>query len=392
MKYIFFFVITMLFFGFFIRRFRRKSIICMLVLLLGLLLIYPQISLQSAKEGINLWLFIVVPSLLPFFIINDMLVSLRVPGNIGRLFSPAARFLFGTSGYGAYVFIMSIFAGYPAGARIVAQLIEEKRITAREGEKILTFSSTSGPLFIIGAVGSGMLKSAAAGYILYASHVLGAVVNGIVLRVFLKKRNNYNNSVITESLNKPSSGDMLSRGIMTSLVTCGFIGGYIILFCVINSLLNELHFFKILNDSLKYLGFLSPEAINAVCILLESSVEITNGSKIISTLSINFDLKLILLSFIIAFSGLSILGQVSSVLNKTKVNMKTYILCKLSHGMFSSIACFLILKTGMLNVSAFTKSLNSFMPGQILNLFVFLIVILILNILGSVKSMTSKNL
>lgn len=392
MKYIFFFVITMLFFGFFNRRFRRKSIICMLTLLLGLLLIYPQISLQSAKEGINLWLFIVVPSLLPFFIINDMLVSLRVPGNIGRLFSPVAGFLFGTSGYGAYVFIMSIFAGYPAGARIVAQLIEEKRITAKEGEKILTFSSTSGPLFIIGAVGSGMLKSAAAGYILYAAHILGAVINGVVLRIFFKKSKEFKSNVIPENLNKPSSGDMLSRGIMTSLVTCGFIGGYIILFCVINSLLNQLQFFKILNDSLKYLGFLSPDAINAICILLESSVEITNGSKIISALSINFDLKLIFLSFIIAFSGLSIVGQVSSVLNKTKVNMKTYILCKLSHGMFSSMACFLILKTGVLNVSTFTKSLNSFVPGQTFNLFVFLVIVLLLNILGSIKSMANKNL
>ena len=47
---------------------------------------------------------------------------------------------------------------------------------------MLSFCSTSGPMFIIGAVGAGMFNSTFAGYIMFTSHVLGAFLNGIIYR------------------------------------------------------------------------------------------------------------------------------------------------------------------------------------------------------------------
>lgn len=390
MKYIFFIVLTMIFFIALIRKYRKKSILLMLTAFLALLLVFPQESLNAAKEGINLWLFIVIPSLLPFFIINDMLISLKVPENIAKLFSPIAKFIFGTSGYGAYVFIMSIFAGYPSGARIVGQLVEDHKISSEEGQQILTFSSTSGPLFIIGAVGSGMLHSSIAGYIIYASHILGAVLNGIVLRIFFKKKLTNQRYNFQDNNKGNSSGDILSKGIMTSLVTSGFIGGYIILFSVIIALLNKIQFFSVLSSLIESTHLFSQPIINSICKLLESSIEISNGSKIISLLQINFDLKLIFLSFIISFSGLSIIGQVSSVVSKTKISINRYVFHKFVHGIFSAILCYGILKINLFDLPTYSAKNVSFIPDILFNLLTFLVLMLVFNTMHAIKCQKYK--
>ncbi|MEF9952914.1 MAG: hypothetical protein RR838_09995 [Clostridium sp.] len=375
--------ICLLFF-FLILTFQKKynSLGCTLLLLLLLVLIIlnPSISMKSAKDGINLWLFIVIPSLLPFFIINDMLSSLKVPENIGVLFSPLARRLFKTSGYGAYAFIMSVFAGYPSGARIVATLYEEGKITKNEGEKILTFSSTSGPLFIIGAVGSGMLQNQIAGYILFISHILGAITNGVFSNLFYK-RPPKNITLSKFGLNKINE-DIISKGIKSSIITCGFIGGYIVLFCVIVAMLKDIKLFEYISFAINSLGVLPPSLSSNIVLLLESIVEVSNGSNIISLSTATYDSKLILLSFLIAFSGLAVVGQVSSILSKHSFNMRKYILFKISHGIFSSITCYIILKLNIIPAEVFVSS-PIITPIFILPLIlILLIMILIFNSLG----------
>lgn len=381
MELLFTIAILFLLFLLLIKRYRTFSITCLLGLLLILLIIYPSSSLNAAKEGINLWLFIVVPSLLPFFIINDMLASLKVPENIGILFSPVAKKLFNTSGYGAYSFIMSIFSGYPSGARIVSTLIDEKKISNLEAEKILTFSSTSGPLFIIGAVGSGMLSNTIAGYILFTAHIIGAIINGIFSRFFFKKSLNIKISNNKFSLNRFKES-FITKGISSSLITCGYIGGYIVLFCVIVELIHNIRLFDFLSNLLSSFNIFSSEAINNLTILLESIIEVSNGSKIISSSSVDYSNKLILLSFLIAFSGIAVVGQVSGILSKFKLNMKKYVFFKITHGIFSSIICFFILKLNLFSLETLSFSEPSIEGLLATSILILLAMILIFNSLG----------
>lgn len=359
---------------------RRLSIIIMLFLFLVLLTIYPEVSIHSAKDGINLWIFVVMPSLFPFFIVSDLLISLRIPENIARLFTPIAKILFNTSGYGAYVFIMSIFSGYPTGAKITSELVLNQKITPDEGQNILTFSSTSGPLFIIGAVGAGMLKSTTAGYIIFICHIFGAIINGILYK-FIRKGIFKERDLATKPYiinNNSSNGNIMSKAIVNSLYTSGFIGGYIILFSVIITLLDRISFYSNLSDIFKI--FIPHNISMLPGILLKTSLEISNGCRIISTLPLNFDLKLILSSFIIAFSGFSIIGQVTSIIGKTNINIKTYILGKLSHGIISSLLCYLLLNINLpkLTIVSNIRFSNIFNYNIIL-LQILLLIIFLLN-------------
>jgi sporulation integral membrane protein YlbJ len=383
MNYVFFSIIILSITTSLVYRKKNMSIIMLMFILIFLIMKYPQISVNSARDGINLWLFIVLPSLLPFFMINDMLISLKVPDNLSRLFAPFARILFNTSGFGAYVFIMSIFSGYPTGAKITSDLIENKKISPSEGQKILSFSSTSGPLFIVGVIGASMLKSTSAGYILISAHILGAIINGIVFS-FILGRDNKNDLKLekVKSKSKPIS-EILTTAIINSFYTGVIIGGYIILFSVVISLLNKIEFFKIISFLLSNALFIPIHIANLIGHFLEASLEISNGTKIISDLSIQIDQKLILLSFIVAFSGLSIIGQVASLISKSKISLNIYILSKLTHGIISSILCYLFIYYNFFSIQTskteYSSNPNIFSQPVLLEILLF--TILLLNLL-----------
>jgi sporulation integral membrane protein YlbJ len=386
MNYIFCGIIILSLFLAFILKNKNIPSIMFLLLIVFLIIKNPALSVSAANDGINLWIFVVMPSLLPFFIINDMLISLKVPENLSILFSPLAKLLFNTSGYGAYVFIMSIFSGYPAGAKITSDLIRNKKISADEGQKILAFSSTSGPLFIIGVVGASLLKSQAAGYLLLIVHILGAFINGILFRFILNKSKGYSSKIEKPTYDKKSTSELLSSAITNSLYTGGLIGGYIILFSVIISLIKQIQFFTIISHLLNNLFFLPIHTANIISYFLQALFEISNGTKIISDIPTSMELKLVLLSFIIAFSGLSIIGQVSGIISKTKINLNIYIISKISHGIISMALCFISLKLNIFSVKAITVnySYHSLLQINTILLILLLFIVLVLDISGSV--------
>ena len=100
---------------------------------MAILIINPEESIGAAQNGIRLFAENVLPPLLPFFILADLMLSLNVPEDISRLLTPVFKKLYGVPGYGAYAFIMSIFSGYPVGAKITSELVRNKYITPRQG-------------------------------------------------------------------------------------------------------------------------------------------------------------------------------------------------------------------------------------------------------------------
>lgn len=383
MKYIFFALILIFMIGMIYKKSRRLSLNFILILMLILLVLYPGESINAAKNGINLWLFVVVPSLFPFFVINDILIYLKVPENIAKIFTPLAKILFNTSGYGAYTFIMSIFSGYPSGAKIVANLLKEKKINIDEGQQILTFASTSGPLFIIGAVGAGMLKNTKAGYVLFLSHLLGAVFNGILFKYLYKWKRPEKismNYVRSSSNNSFEKKDILASSITGSLITCGIIGGYIMLFSVIISMLEKIKLFETFSVLLNNVFLLSIGTSNIISTILKSSIEISNGCKIISAVPMDFKYKLIVSSFLIAFSGVSIIGQVTSLIKSWGISVKEYVLSKLSHGIISAAICFLILSFNIISIQAVSQTKASTGNYEVLIIELLLVTVFILNL------------
>ena len=147
---------------------------------LGALLLCSQAALESARAGLSLCAQMIVPSLLPFFILSSLLQQLGLPGILGRLLSPVTQKLFGIGGAGASALLLGVTGGYPLGADAVAWLRRSGALTREQAERALAFCNNSGPAFLVGAAGVGVFHSAGYGLLLYGVHVLSAVLVGML--------------------------------------------------------------------------------------------------------------------------------------------------------------------------------------------------------------------
>lgn len=135
------------------------------------LLIFPSQAAAGAKNGIGYSLNILIPSLYPFMVLSVFVVKSGLAGKMGRVFEGFTGKVLKLPGSAAATILMSVIGGYPAGARSVAALYEEGAVTEKQAARMLCFCVNAGPSFVITAVGAGMLKSAKAGAVLFASQV-----------------------------------------------------------------------------------------------------------------------------------------------------------------------------------------------------------------------------
>ena len=339
-----------------------------------MLLLSPQVSVAAARKGMELWWNTVVPSLLPFFIFTDMLMAAGIHRTIGRELKRPVSFLLGVPGEAAFVFVSSILSGYPTGARLTAELRRSGSITQDQARDMLNFCSTSGPLFIVGAVGTGMLGDCRAGYIILAAHCTGAIVTGMIMNPGsllnrAEKRNaalysdvsynsrsykneSYKNEIYTNGkpleahkahkMEDAPAGVMqaASDAVLRSLKTIGMIGGFIIIFTIITEYAARAGDAAATALASRAPGAqtgASAEIIHYITTAVSGMLEMTVGcSRVCSMQEVGINIKTTLCAFLVSFGGLSVTAQTAGVLRGTDISMSHYIRAKLMHGLISA--------------------------------------------------------
>ncbi len=288
---------------------------------------FPSIALNAAQKGITLWASSVLPALLPFFICANFMTALGLPVYIGRIFEKPFQKLFGAPGVSAFIFSISITSGYPMGAKLIGDFGRSGTVTRDEARRMLTFCSTSGPLFMLGAVGAGMLASPAAGAVIALSHYFGALLNGLMYRIILpKKQVNKSGSAGGTIAAKGSLLELFTDSMITSFRSLGIICGYIVLFMMIT-------------DFIQYSGVLEPLGTEYSRSFIKGCLEMTVGcSGISGSGELDMLLKCVLCAFLISFGGISIYAQSMSMLSGLNIGSFYYFVTKLSHGVLAGVA------------------------------------------------------
>lgn len=310
------------------------------------LVVFSSTNLASAKEGLLLWVNSVVPTLFPFFVATELLNHTNFIPMIGKYLNKFMRPIFKVPGEGAYAFLMGLISGYPVGAKIVCHLRENGLCTKDEGERMLAFTNNSGPLFIIGTVGISLFNNQTVGIILLVTHILACITVGIIFG-FMKKENNIKwdrYSINTMKKDEKTLGGILGESIKNAIGTILMIGGFVVIFSIIISILNNSHILEIFSKLIS--PIITSIGINAEFVkpVLAGLIELTNGVKLVSETSIvNYNLSIILSAFLLGFGGISILLQVSSIVAKTDLSMKKYVFGKLLQGIIASVYVFVAL-------------------------------------------------
>ncbi len=134
-----------------------------------------------------MWWEVVFPSLLPFFILSELLIGFGIVKFVGLLLEPFMRPIFRVPGVGGFVLAMGMASGNPAGAKLTARARQDKQISRVEAERLVSFTNSSNPLFIFAAVAVGFFHNASLGILLASAHYLGNIAVGLTMRSYGRK-------------------------------------------------------------------------------------------------------------------------------------------------------------------------------------------------------------
>ncbi|XQY93394.1 sporulation integral membrane protein YlbJ [Metabacillus sp. HB246100] len=337
------------------------------------IILNPEQSLDASKRGLEIWWEVVFPSLLPFFIVSELLIGFGVVKFIGVLLEPLMRPIFRVPGVGGFVWAMGMASGNPAGAKLTVRMRQEKQLTAIQAERLVSFTSSSNPLFIFGAVAVGFFNNPTLGILLAASHYLSNLCVGLSMRFYgvtkEKPIQDHQRKSVIESFfgafkelhvtrinEKRPFGKMLGDAVISSIQTLLMIGGFIILFSVFNKILAIIHVTE-------FIAFISSGVLALFHITTDLSIplitgifEITLGNQLTSETNGELLDKVIIASFILAFGGLSIQAQVASILADSDIRFKPFFIARLLQGVYASIISFLLFKPFYLNLQSFETS------------------------------------
>lgn len=122
---------------------------------------------------------------------------------------------------------------------------------------------------------------------------------------------------------------------MSSISTVVMIGGFVVLFSVIISILNNTKVFDLLNlivaPALDAFGLPHEFATG----LFSGIIELTNGVSIIAKIPFKvLSVNVIISAFLLGFGGISVMLQVLSITSSSDISIKPYIIRKITSRVF----------------------------------------------------------
>lgn len=308
------------------------------------LILFSASNLEAAQNGLKLWANSVLPTLFPFFIATELLCKTNFTQILGKFLNKFMKPVFNVPGESAIAVIMGFISGYPVGAKVVCNLYEHKICSKSEAERLIAFTNNSGPIFILGSVGVALLGNAELGKILLISHIIASLLVGLIFRFWKKDQldltfRNYH-SESKELIRVSNLGEILGDAIKKSIATVLSIGGFVVLFSVIISILSSL---EILTGMAHFLtNFGLPYDITLS--ILMGIIEMTNGLQTASMCYSTLPIPCILsCSFLLGFGGFSVLLQVFSIIAKSKISIKPYFYGKILQGVLSVMITYLFI-------------------------------------------------
>ena len=120
---------------------------------LVLILKNTQIAMEYIHQGLRLCVKTVIPSLFPFMVISELLVSSGIGAALLRPVSSVFKKVFKLPDTGCCAVLLGMLCGFPVGARCAVSALSTGELNREEAERVLLFSTNPSSAFLINAVG-----------------------------------------------------------------------------------------------------------------------------------------------------------------------------------------------------------------------------------------------
>ncbi len=311
---------------------RRNAVPILVLLLICFFMINPETVSEGAFNGLQIWVNNIVPYLFPMSVLSNILLQYNFLYSLFERMSFISEKLF-KSRYALIPFFISFVSGYPSGAMTVNTMVSNRRINEKEANYLTIFTNNCSFQFAAGAIAFSMLGNFRLVKYIAVPHIAGAV-----LLSFLIQGQTDVNSSKPLRLKPVPFHKAFSMAIYKSVTGILSVGGVIVIFSVFSCLLNDS-----LSSAARAIT-MSSGVKDIIYSLLAGSLEITNGCSIISKSEfVPLETKLVIINFLMSFSGMSVMFQTVSVTDGFNLDIKNYIFYKFIHGIISSLLCIAML-------------------------------------------------
>ena len=266
-------------------------------------------ALSGASQGLELCIKAVIPSLFPFFVLSNLMLSglsfswLKIPGT-----------WFGIPKGAETILLAGFLGGYPTGAQCIASAFQQNCLTERQANRMLAFCNNAGPAFLFGMI-APMFDRPLYPWLLWGIHVISAWLAAQLLP------KDITSAAAPVSFPQQSMSASLQRSIRTMALVCG----WIILFRILIAFIQRW-----------ILWYLPLEVQIGVCGMLELS----NGCSMLQEIP-SSGLRFLLCAGMLGFGGLCVTMQTVSVIGS--LSIRDYLMGKWMQTGFSIFLSMLIL-------------------------------------------------
>lgn len=257
---------------------------CMVLLILD-----SKTALSGARNGIDLCVRCLIPSIFPFMVLSSVLTDALLGASIPA-FHPFKRLFCLPDGYESLL-IPSFLGGYPAGAQCIGEFYRQGKISVSCANQLLLFCNNAGPSFLFGILGA-IFPERKMLWLLWGIHIFAAV---LFARLFPVTQN----PLQPVSHNEPS----ITRIVSNSIKAMGGICGWVVLFRIMISYIDH------------WLLWIFPPPTQ---VWIKGTLELSNGCYALSEID-DVRLRFVICSCMLSFGGICITMQTASVIGSLPI-------------------------------------------------------------------------
>lgn len=303
---------------------RHPALTIPILILFFSMLSFPQTVFTGASYGLILWFRHVLPTLLPYMILINVLICTPALHWICRITSTFLCPLLGTSYYGTFAVLTGFLCGYPMGAKTTSDLLNVNKISRSEASYLLSFCNNTSPAFILSYVVAQNMKERNLCIPFFLILTFTPLMLSFIFRLFYRLPESSCSfpQVTPGSFSNPSesiSDSFLDRCILNAFESVTKVGGYMMMFSVL----------------IQLLASVLPNT--TFSLLLYSSLEISTGIRLLFSSALYTTEKIILCAFLTSFGGWCCIAQTYSMISGSQLPILPYITAKLVTALVTSL-------------------------------------------------------
>lgn len=297
-----------------------------IIILFFSMLIFPEAVFSGACNGLLLWFHTVLPTLLPFLILSNLLLNTSAIQLLVHIISPILCKIFRTSSYGSFAILCGFLCGYPIGGKIASDLQISKKISRNESAYLLSFCNNTSPMFVISYVVNQNFNQKSLILPSLTILMLSPILCSFIFRQFyLFQQHTFTKCSVNQSTNTESN--LIDYCIMNSFETVTKIGGYIIMFSVF------IEIFMTIN---------LPDVLFIKLVLC--TLEITTGISLIADTGLPFKTMYVFILALTSFGGWCSIAQTQSIIKDSHLSIFHYIIEKLATASVTSLLAYIYIQ------------------------------------------------